>query len=153
MQGMTIEQWLWVLVCLAVVFIIGLLIALFRRITPTADLRPDLQQLRDDLERNERGLRDEWREGQRMAREEQATTWMRLETALRQQWDSAAHSQQQRSDAMAQRLDQFTQRTDLRLEGLRQSLTEDARRGREESAETLKRFGDSLDQRVLSLTQ
>ncbi len=153
MQGVTIEQWLWVLAGLAVVFIIGLLIVLFRRVTPTADLRPDLQQLRDDLERNERGLRDEWREGQRMAREEQAATAMRLETALRQQWDSAAHSQQQRSDALAQRLEQFTQRTDLRLEGLRQSLTDDARRGREESAETLKRFGDSLDQRVLSLTQ
>lgn len=153
MQGMTIEQWLWVLVCLAVVSIIGLLIALFRRVTPTADLRPDLEQIRSDLERNERGLREEWREGQRIAREEQAATLMRLETALRQQLDTAAQTQQQRTDGMAQRLDQFTQRTDLRLEGLRQSLTEDARRGREESAETLKRFGDSLDQRVLSLTQ
>jgi DNA recombination protein RmuC len=100
-------------------------------------------------ERLERALRDEQRDGR---------------GELRQQLDSLATLQAQRIDAFGaqlqavatrqdQRLDEFTRATDQRLDLLRETLGEDARKARTEAAEGQARFEAALGQRLSELTQ
>jgi DNA recombination protein RmuC len=99
--------------------------------------RPDaaLERLRAQLEE---ALRAEQRDG-------------RLE--LRQQLDGLAASQGQRIDAFARHLADLGTRTDARLDTLRDTLTEDARKHRQESAESLQRSSDGLAAQLRELTQ
>ncbi|NID17510.1 DNA recombination protein RmuC [Luteibacter yeojuensis] len=53
---------------------------------------------------------------------------------------------------LGERLGQFAERTDNGLQSLRQGLADDSRKNREESALTLKRFGELIDQRFAALT-
>ncbi|TDK23753.1 DNA recombination protein RmuC [Luteimonas aestuarii] len=83
---------------------------------------------------------------------------------LRQQLDSLSGAQAQRIDAFGaqlqavatrqdQRLDEFTRATDQRLDLLRETLGEDARKARTEAAEGQQRFEAALGQRLAELTQ
>ncbi|MBS0456299.1 MAG: DNA recombination protein RmuC [Proteobacteria bacterium] len=83
--------------------------------------------LRQDLERLERGLRDDLR--------------------------GARGETQAALAAFDARLGQFTQRTDAGLNALRQNLGDDARRGREESTAGLQRFSDALQARLEKLNE
>ena len=105
-------------------------IALFLR-------RPDaaLESLRARLEE---ALRNEQRDG-------------RLE--LRQQLDGLAATQGQRIDGFARHLADLGTRTDARLDTLRDTLTEDARKHRQESAESQQRFTEALSAQLRELTQ
>ena len=105
-------------------------IALFLR-------RPDaaLESLRARLEE---ALRNEQRDG-------------RLE--LRQQLDGLAATQGQRIDGFARHLADLGTRTDGRLDQLRDTLTEDARKGRLEAGESQQRFTEALSAQLRELTQ
>ncbi|MEQ4575437.1 MAG: DNA recombination protein RmuC [Gammaproteobacteria bacterium] len=93
---------------------------------------------RQDGTRLERSLREEARAGR---------------GELREQLESFARHQEVRLDAFARSLADLSTRTDARLDQLRETLTEDARRGRQEAGESQQRFAGSLDQRLLELTQ
>ena len=99
--------------------------------------RPDaaLERLRGQLEE---ALRAEQRDG-------------RLE--LRQQLDGLATSQGQRIDGFARHLGDLGTRTDARLDTLRDTLTEDARKHRQESAESQQRSRESLATQLRELTE
>ncbi len=117
------ESVLLVLLLVAVLAAIVLLVLLFLR-------RPDaaLQQ----------ALREEQREGR---------------SELRAQLDSFATQQELRINGFANRLNEAAGRTDQRLEDLREALTEDARKARQETAAALKDFATALDQRLGELTR
>ncbi|MBB1473245.1 DNA recombination protein RmuC [Luteimonas sp. MC1782] len=100
-------------------------------------------------EQLERALRDEQRDGR---------------GELRQHLDSASSAQMQRIDAfglqlqalatgMDKRLDEFTLRTDQRLDVLREALTEDARKARTEGAQAQQRGAEVVGERLSDLTQ
>lgn len=99
--------------------------------------RPDaaLESLRARLEE---ALRNEQRDG-------------RLE--LRQQLDGLAATQGQRIDGFARHLADLGTRTDGRLDQLRDTLTEDARKGRLEARESQQRFTEALSAQLRELTQ
>ncbi|AOH35766.1 DNA recombination protein RmuC [Luteimonas sp. JM171] len=86
----------------------------------------------------EQALREEQREGR---------------GELHQQLASFSTSQEQRIDAFGARLNELISRTDQRLEVLRESLVEDARKGRLEGADQQQRFTEALNQRLSELTQ
>ncbi len=119
-----------ILLLVAVLAALVLLVLLLRR-------RPDeaLVRLRAELAD---ALRDEQREGR---------------GELRQLLDGLANAQAQRSDGFARLLADFGVRTDQRLDVLRDTLSEDARKGRQEAAESQQRFAESQNQRLAELTQ
>jgi DNA recombination protein RmuC len=117
-----------VLLPVGLCLVLGLQLVLLRR-------RPDLEGLR-------RALEDALREEQRAGRAE-----------LRDALDRQASAQGQRIDAFGHRLDALTLRTDQRLDLLRETLSEDARRGRGEGAEQQQRLAEALGQRLAELTQ
>ena len=86
----------------------------------------------------ERALRDEQREGR---------------GELREQLEGLSRAQEARIDGFARSLADLSTRTDQRLDVLRDTLTEDARKGRLESSESQQRFADALGQRLNELTQ
>ncbi|KQZ59275.1 recombinase RmuC [Lysobacter sp. Root559] len=88
--------------------------------------------------RLEQSLREEQREGR---------------GELRQQLDSLSSAQEQRIEGFGGRLTELTQRTDQRLDQLVVTLTDDARKGRSEAAESQQRFAEGLGQRLNELTQ
>ena len=94
------------------------------------------------LRRPERRLEAALREEQRDGRGE-----------LRQQLDSLSAQQEQRIEGFGLRLNDFTARTDQRLDVLREVLTEDARKARSEGADLQQRFAEALGQRLNELTQ
>ena len=114
------------LVALAIV----LLVFLLRRDPAqavAAELESRLALLRADVDRVERNLREEQRNG----RGESQAALAGFDT----------------------RLAQFTERTEVGLGALRQNLGDDARRSREEAAASLQRFGESLQGRLEKLNE
>ncbi|UXI68618.1 DNA recombination protein RmuC [Tahibacter amnicola] len=112
-------------------------------------LKPAMESLRSDSDRLERVLRDE----HRAARGEQSVGMEQLRDSVQHQFAQLAQAQHLRIEGFAQRLDQLTTRTDSRLESLRLALQEDARKAREEGAQSLARFGDLLQQRLAQLSE
>lgn len=94
------------------------------------------------LRKPERALERALREEQRDGRGE-----------LRQQLDSLSAAQEQRIDGFGRNLTDLGTRTDQRLDVLRDTLSEDARKGRQEAGESQQRFADALGQRINELTQ
>ena len=86
----------------------------------------------------ERALRDEQREGR---------------GELREQLEGLSRAQEVRIDGFARSLADLSTRTDQRLDVLRDTLTEDARKGRLDASESQQRFADTLGQRLNELTQ
>jgi DNA recombination protein RmuC len=94
------------------------------------------------LRKPERVLEAALREEQRSGRSE-----------LREQLDSLSAAQEQRIEGFGARLNDLTSRTDQRLGILRDALTEDARKARQEGAEAQQRFADTLGQHLGELAQ
>jgi len=142
--------WLpWITLALALLGVLLLLALLLRRPRVQPELLERLAALAAASERTERTLREELRE----ARGEQAAQQTRFETQLRQTLAEGSRAQAERLDGFGRGLDGAALRSDQRLEALRQTLSEDARKSREESGAALKTFGDALDARLLALTQ
>lgn len=94
------------------------------------------------LRRPERALERALREEQRNGRGE-----------LRLQLDSLSAAQEQRIEGFGRNLADLGTRTDHRLDVLRDTLSEDARKGRQEAGESQQRSADALGQRISELTQ
>ena len=94
--------------------------------------------LRRPEQRMELALREEQRSGR---------------SELREQLDSLSRQQETRIEGFGRNLADLSTRTDQRLDVLRDTLTEDARKGRLETAESQQRFADTLSQRLNELTQ
>ena len=94
--------------------------------------------LRRPEQRMELALREEQRSGR---------------SELREQLDSLSKQQETRIEGFGRNLADLSTRTDQRLDVLRDTLTEDARKGRLETAESQQRFADTLSQRLNELTQ
>lgn len=134
-----------ILVIVAVVLLallVGLLVLLLRRsgADTLAPLQQALEGLRDDGERLERTLREE----QRAGRGEQSQRLEQLRDSVQAQFTQQAQLQHRRIEDFGLRLEQVGQRSDQRLEALRLALQDDARKSREESTQSLGRFGDQL---------
>jgi DNA recombination protein RmuC len=117
--------------------------------SPNADLAFRFDRLDAATERLERELRQEVREGAQGNRTELAESVARFQQALGQQMAQIATLQGQQIEGFAQTLAVLTRKNEEQLEQFRT----DARGGREESANTLRRFGDQLQQQLLALTQ
>ena len=115
---------------LAVAVAIALLVVLLLRKPEAA-----LAVLREPLEQ---ALRSEQRDGR---------------NELRAQLDSLAGAQEQRIENFGLRLNEFTDRTDQRLDVLRASLGEDAHKGRQDAALRQQQFSDGLGAQLRELTQ
>ena len=100
-------------------------------------------------ERLERELRQEVREAAQGNRMELASSVAQFQQVLGQQMANIAALQNQQIEGFAQTLNALTQKNETQLELLRT----DARAGREETANTLRRFGDQLQQQLTLLTQ
>jgi DNA recombination protein RmuC len=72
---------------------------------------------------------------------------------LRQQLDSLSAQQEQRMSGFGQQFAELALRTDQRLDLLRETLSEDARKARSEGADLQQRFAETLGQRLAELTQ
>jgi DNA recombination protein RmuC len=113
------------------------------------DPTPRFDRIDAASERVERELRQEVREGAQGNRRELAENMARFQQALGQQMTGIATLQGQQIEGFAQTLNALTRKNEEQLELLRT----DARTGRDETANTLKRFGDQLQQQLTLLTQ
>ena len=102
-------------------------------------------------ERLERELRREIAEAGQGNRQELSRSVAQFQQTLGQQMANIATVQNNQIDGFAQQLVKLTDANEIRLNGLQKAVDErmqvfaqDARAGREESANTLKRFGDGL---------
>ncbi len=103
-------------------------------------------------ERLERELRTEIKDGAQSSRQELALSVAQFQQATGQQMASIAMVQNNQIDGFAQALAKLTDANEVRFNALQKALddrlqgfAQDARAGREESANTLKRFGDGLN--------
>jgi DNA recombination protein RmuC len=144
---MPLNEILLIALLLGVIVIVILQIALLRRPGDSAVIGR-LEALKDDGERLQRSLRDE----QRTGREELQGGFGRFRSHVGEQLTDMSRQQAERIDGFSQRLNHLTERTDAGLQALAQKLADDARQSREESTQTLGRFGESLQQRLAALT-
>ncbi|MDB5803356.1 MAG: recombinase RmuC [Betaproteobacteria bacterium] len=100
-------------------------------------------------ERVERELRQEVRAASQDGRKELGESLQQFQRTLSDQLTNTNLVQNQKIDAFAQTLGVLTQKNEAQLELLRN----DARAGREENGNALRRFGDQLQQQLVVLTQ
>lgn len=105
-------------------------------------------------------LREALGEDARKAREEAAGAQQRTGELLNQrlldvrtQLENFGQQQDARIQAFGQQLAELTTRTDSHMAALRETLVEDARKGRSEAGESQQRFADTLGLRLTELTQ
>jgi DNA recombination protein RmuC len=108
-----------------------------------------LDLLRDALGEDARKAREEGTQAQQRTGELLA---LRLQD-IRAQLEVFGHQQQARIEAFGQQLVELTTRTDAHMAALRQALAEDARLGRDETAQSQQRLGESLGLRLQEMTQ
>ncbi len=147
-----VPNWMLILLglaLLAALVLLGILLHRTKRTQTDPALIERLAALAATAERTERALREELREARTEAAEQQA----RFEAQLRAALAEGSRAQAERLDAFGRGLDAAALRSDQRIETLRQTLSDDARKSREESVAALKQFGESLDARLLTLTQ
>ncbi len=111
------------------------------------DQRLDL--LREALGEDARKARAEAAESQQRGA---ALMGQRLQE-LRGQLETFGQQQEARIHAFGQQLQELTGRTDTQLGALRQTLVDDARKGREEGTQSQQRLTESLGLRLQELTQ
>ena len=142
-----VEVLLWLsFACALSALIVGLLVLRSRK----ADNGPE-KALREEFERN----RTESQSSARELRTELSESVARLSHQVGTQMSSIATVQNNQIDAFSRQLVELTTANERRLAELRETVDkklgeakEDARQGREESAGTLKRFSESLNQQL-----
>ena len=143
-----------------VLFGLGLLAVLVLQIVVLArgNARAELRDLERELREALSTARRESADGSRSLREEQTVLVSRLGDSLQAQLGQMAQVQNNQIDGFAQRLTQLVQTNEERFEALRvtvdqrlQLVATDQRTGREETAVTLKRFGDGLSERFVEV--
>ena len=139
-----------VLLALAVIIAL-LLIMLFRR--RESDVAPQLAQLQQSSERTERELRQQIQSSAQSSRQELGSNLAQFQQAMAAQLTSVATLQNNHIEAFSQQLAKLNESNALQLEAMRQAMIVQAQAAREEQSVTLKRFGDTLNQALASLTE
>jgi DNA recombination protein RmuC len=127
----------------------------------SADVAPQLNQLQDALqhhqqqtsERVERELRSQVQTTAQSTRQELTGNFAQFQQALAAQLTSVATIQNSQIDSFAQQLAKLNEANAQQLESMRQAIALQAQAGREEQAVALKRFGDTLNQTLNTLTE
>ena len=148
-----------ILLLLAVVIIALQIIALLRN--RAVDITPQLTILQNELQRHqqqgseriERELREQVQSTAQATRQELGSNFMQFQQALAAQLTSVATLQNNQIDSFAQQLAKLNEANAQQLEAMRQAITLQAQTGREEQATALKRFGDTLNQTLTTLTE
>ncbi|HEX4325697.1 MAG TPA: DNA recombination protein RmuC [Burkholderiales bacterium] len=145
MEGLLI--WVAALAALAAAVLAGLAYARSGR--GGGDAVPRFDRLDAAGERVERELRQEVRAASQDGRKELGESLQQFQRTLSDQLTNTNLVQNQKIDSFAQTLGVLTQKNEAQLELLRT----DARAGREENANALRRFGEQLQQQLVVLTQ
>ena len=148
-----------ILLLVAIVIIALQIIAMLRN--RAVDITPQLTTLQNELQRHqqqgseriERELREQVQSTAQATRQELVSNFMQLQQALATQLTSVATLQNNQIDSFAQQLAKLNEANAQQLEAMRQAITLQAQTGREEQATALKRFGDTLNQTLTTLTE
>ena len=117
-------------------------------------LQAELQrQLQQGSERVERELRTEVQSSAQGTRQELSGSLTQFQQALAAQLTSVATIQNNQIDSFAQQLAKLNEANAQQLESMRQAIATQAQTGREEQSVALKRFGDTLNQTLTTLTE
>ncbi|MCU1444328.1 MAG: putative RmuC family protein [Herminiimonas sp.] len=149
-----------ILLLLATVLILILQIVAMRR-GGAADVAQQLAQLQAALERHqqqtsertERELRAQVQSSAQSTRQELTGNLAEFQKTIAVQLTSVATLQNSQIDSFSQQLVKLNEANALQLEAMRQAITRQAQAGREEQSIVLKRFGDTLNQTLSSLTE
>jgi DNA recombination protein RmuC len=104
-------------------------------------------------ERTERELRSEVQASAQGNRQELGGALAEFQRSIGSQVAGVASLQNSQIDGFAQQLAKLSELNAQQLEAMRNAITLQARAGREEQASAMKRFGDTLNQTVASLTE
>lgn len=148
-----------ILLLVAIVIIALQIIAMLRN--RAVDITPQLTTLQNELQRHqqqgseriERELREQVQSTAQATRQELGSNFMQFQQALATQLTSVATLQNNQIDSFAQQLSKLNEANAQQLEAMRQAITLQAQTGREEQATALKRFGDTLNQTLTTLTE
>jgi DNA recombination protein RmuC len=138
-----------------------------RQLRSSAELRARLDAIGQLGDRQERDIRDELGRARqetagaaRAARAELGEAMERFGHSVRDQLTQIATVQTGQIDGFGQSLASLTKANETKLESVRTTVDdklriaqEDARQGREESANTLRRFGEALNQQLAGVSQ
>ena len=146
------------LLLIAAVIVLQIVILLRMR---GANVQDELLQLQIELqkhqqqtsERVERELRNQVQTTAQSTRQELGGNFTQLQQALAAQLTSVATIQNKQIDSFAQQLAKLSELNAQQLDSMRQAIASQAQAGREEQAGTLKRFGDTLNQTLSTLTE
>ncbi len=149
------------LVLIAVVIVLQIVMLLRARGNGASDPSAQLLLLQNELQRHqqqtgeriERELRNQVQTTAQGSRQELHSNFAQFQQALTAQLTSVATIQNQQIDSFARQLAKLNEANALQLESMRQAMTAQAQAGREEQAITLKRFGDTLNQTLSTLTE
>ncbi|WP_293779272.1 DNA recombination protein RmuC [uncultured Oxalicibacterium sp.] len=127
----------------------------------TVDQAPQLAALQTELQRSqqqgsdriERELRDQVQSSAQATRQELGSNFAQFQQALTAQLTGVATLQNNQIDGFAQQLAKLNEANAQQLEAMRQAISSQAQTGREEQAVALKRFGDTLNQTLATLTE
>ena len=147
-----------ILLLIAAVVILQIVMLLRGRGT---DPSAQLMQLQNELQRHqqqtgervERELRNQVQATAQSTRQELGGNFAQFQQALAAQLTSVATIQNNQIDSFAQQLAKLNEANALQLESMRQAITSQAQAGREEQSAALKRFGDTLNQTLTTLTE
>ena len=148
-----------ILLLIAVVLILQILLLLRNR--SASDASSPLLQLQEALQRHqqetgeriERELRNQVQASAQSTRQELGGNFVQFQQALAAQLTSVATIQNNQIDSFAQQLAKLNEANAQQLESMRQAIASQAQTGREEQAGALKRFGDTLNQSLSTLTE
>lgn len=149
-----------IILLLAAVVIVALQIVAMLR-NRAVDIAPQLANLQNELQRHqqqgseriERELREQVQSTAQATRQELGSNFMQFQQSLAAQLTSVATLQNNQIDSFAQQLAKLNEANAQQLEAMRQAITLQAQTGREEQATALKRFGDTLNQTLTTLTE
>lgn len=147
-----------ILLLLVVVLVLQVIFLLRKRDGDTAvhlaKLQNDLQQHQQQTsDRSERELRAQVQSTAQSTRQELTGNFAQFQQTLAAQLTSVATLQNTQIDGFSQQLAKLVEANAQQLEAMRQSMLLQAQNGREEQSAALKRFGDTLNQSLSTLTE
>jgi len=146
-----------VLLLLAILILILQIAFMPRRGGGGDDLPARLQQLQLELQRHQQDagerIERELRAQQQGTRQELGANFAQFQQTLAAQLTSVATLQNSQIDGFAQQLAKLNATNTEQLDSMRQTISAHARVAREEQAVSLKRFGDTLNQSLGTLTE
>ena len=147
-----------ILLLLFVVLILQLVVVSRRpggdTVSQLAKLQSDLQQHQQQIsERSERELRGQVQSTAQSTRQELTGNFAQFQQTLASQLTSVATLQNTQIDGFSQQLAKLIETNALQLDAMRQAIMQQAQSGREEQSAALKRFGDTLNQTLSTLTE